>query len=75
MVSKGRHPNKVIADTLKAIDTTRFTVEEIHRGHRWGVLTCRRCGQGYAIWSTPRVPEHEAESYRRFMKQHQHGRD
>jgi hypothetical protein len=45
MVSRGRHPKKAIADALAdVVQDGVVEVEEIHRGHRWGVLTCTICG-------------------------------
>lgn len=66
MVSAGRHPKKPINKAIENLDKTRFEVEEIHRGHRWGVVRCRTCGANRAIWSTPRVPENNAKDIERF---------
>jgi hypothetical protein len=70
MVSKGRHPKKPIATAIKALDTDLFTTEEVHNGHRWGVVTCNVCGDTVAVWSTPRVPEHNASAIAKFAKAH-----
>jgi hypothetical protein len=72
MVSRGRHPKKPIADALADVARPGLDVEEIHRGHRWGVLSCTVCGDSLAIWSTPRVPENLARQIRRFADRHQH---
>jgi hypothetical protein len=29
-------------------------VEEIHRGHRWGIARCPAAEHAVAVWSTPR---------------------
>lgn len=70
MVSTGRHPKKPIAEAIKALNAGLFTVEEIHRGHRWGVARCDVCGDEISIWSTPRVPEHTAAAIARFARSH-----
>jgi len=70
MVSKGRHPSKVIADALSRLDGQTFTIETIHKGHRWGRVVCRGCGQDVPIFSTPRVPEDNAELIARFARNH-----
>jgi hypothetical protein len=73
MVSRGRHPKKPIADALaEVVQDGILEVDEIHRGHRWGVLTCTICGDQMAIWSTPRVPEHLARRIVRFADRHVH---
>ena len=73
MVSRGRHPKKAIADALAdVVQDGVVEVEEIHRGHRWGVLTCTICGDQLAIWSTPRVPENLARQIRKFADRHLH---
>lgn len=72
MVSAGRHPKKQIADALAAVSRDGLTVQEIHRAHRWGVLTCTSCGENLGIPSTPRVPEDSAKRIRRFEANHRH---
>lgn len=72
MVSKGRHPKAPIAKALKALDSTKFEVVALHTGHRWGIVRCLTCGDDIAIWSTPRVPEHNADAIRRFAHNHNH---
>lgn len=72
MVSRGRHPRKPIADALSAVARDGLTVEEIHRGHRWGALVCTTCGDDLPLWSTPRVPENLARQIRRFDRNHRH---
>lgn len=70
MVSRGRHPKKPINDALASLDPAQFEVEEIHRGHRWGVVRHIATGDTLAIWSTPRVPEDNANAIRRFARRH-----
>ena len=54
MISSGRHPKKEIADALRRAEQADLDVEEIHRGHRWGEVTCVPCSARFAVWSTPR---------------------
>jgi hypothetical protein len=70
MVSAGRHPKKPINDALAALDPELFEIEEIHRGHRWGCVRHIVTGDTIAIWSTPRVPEDNADAIRRFVRRH-----
>jgi hypothetical protein len=72
MVSKGRHPKKPIADGLAKLDAVRFSVVEVHKGHRWGKVVCVACGADLALYSTPRVPEHTAEQIGKFATTHAH---
>ena len=67
MVSKGRHPKKVVDDALSRLCGPQFRIDEIHRGHRWGKLTCLTCGDDLSVWSTPRVPEDMAKEITRFV--------
>lgn len=69
MVSRGRHPKKPIADTLADLPD-HFEVREIHKGHRWGVVHCGGCGAYTPIYSSPSVPEHNADAIRRFVRRH-----
>jgi hypothetical protein len=75
MVSRGRHPKQPIAAALAAVARPGLAVEEIHQGHRWGVLRCTVCKDRLAIWSTPRVPETLARRIRRFDVDHRHEGD
>ena len=70
MPSKGRHPKKAIADALADLDRNVFSVEEIHRGHRWGRVVCKGCGESVAVFSTPRVPENIAAHIGQFALEH-----
>ena len=70
MVTPGRHPKNPINKAIGGLDAMRFVVLEIHRGHRWGVVRCLSCGDTLSIWSTPRVPEHNADAIVRFAAHH-----
>jgi hypothetical protein len=72
MVSRGRHPKKVIADALRAVARDGLDVVEVHRGHRWGELVCLTCGSRLALHSTPRVPENTARRVSKFDFAHRH---
>ncbi len=49
VVSSGRHPKKPIADALAAVAGDNLRVDQIHKGHRWGVLVCVICGDDLSI--------------------------
>ena len=70
VVSRGRHPKAPVAEALSDAVDEGFEVEEMHRGHRWGVAVCPSCGSRLGVWSTPRVPEHLARQVRRFVVKH-----
>lgn len=70
MVSTGRHPKKAIAKVVAELDLAYYEVEEVHRGHRWGLIRHKETGDTIAIWSTPRVPEDSANAIRRFVRRH-----
>lgn len=72
MVSAGRHPKNPINSAIENLDGTQFEVDQVHHGHRWGIVRCKNCGATRAIWSTPRVPENNAKDIVRFAQQHQH---
>ncbi len=72
MVSAGRHPKNAINQALRSLDKEYFEVIEVHHGHRWGAVRCRFCGKATPIWSSPRVPEDNADDIDRFAKAHRH---
>ena len=74
MISPTRHPKNAINAALDALDPQRFAVEEVHRGHRWGVVRCLACGDIRAVWSSPRVPENNAHDITAFARKHRHAR-
>ena len=49
-----------------------MVVIEIHRSHRWGMLSCERCGKGHPVWSTPKDPDTFARRLDRFTREHGH---
>lgn len=72
MISSGRHPKKEIADALRAAEQAGLDVQEVHRGHRWGEVTCLPCSARFAVWSTPRDPGTHAKQVERFTARHTH---
>ncbi|MGQ0777217.1 MAG: hypothetical protein ACT4NY_22845 [Pseudonocardiales bacterium] len=64
-----------LADALAAVARPDLRVDEIHKGHRWGVLGCEVCGDDLSLWSTPSVPEHVAKRVHRFADRHRHEED
>ncbi len=74
MISSGRHPEKEIADALRRAKQAGLSVEEVHRGHRWGKVICAPCSASFAVWSTPRSAGTHAKQIDRFTAQHAHPR-
>ncbi|GAB3802837.1 hypothetical protein GCM10027605_23480 [Micromonospora zhanjiangensis] len=72
MVSSGRHQNKDIAAALRRAELGGLVVTEVHKGHRWGEIRCRRCPATQSVWSTPRVPATHAKQIDRFTRNHTH---
>jgi hypothetical protein len=77
VVSAGRHPKKEIADALRRAEQAGLKIHEIHRGHRWGEVTCERCRAEGAdasrdVWSTPRNAGNHAKQIDRFTRSHLH---
>jgi hypothetical protein len=72
MVSRGRHPQKEIAEALGRARGANLEVVEIHRGHRWGEVRCESCGASFDVWSTPRNPGTHAKQVDRFTARHTH---
>lgn len=54
--SRRRHPKKDVEAALRTAEAAGWTVEEIHRGHRWGQARCPAREHHAPIWSTPRDP-------------------
>jgi hypothetical protein len=63
---------KEIADALKRAEAAGLAVEEIHRGHRWGMVRCGPCKAHIAVYGTPRDPAIHAEQIDRFIRRHVH---
>jgi hypothetical protein len=72
VVSWGRHPKKDVADALERAEKAGLFVKEIHRGHRWGEVTCERCNASRSIFSTPQSPGNHAKQIDRFTTKHWH---
>lgn len=56
MAPRRRHPKKDIEAALQAAEAAGWVVEEIHRGHRWGIARCPAAEHVVAVWSAPRDP-------------------
>jgi hypothetical protein len=72
MVSSGRHPKKEIAEALRRALAAGLIVDEVHRGHRWGEVTCLPCQASRDVYSTPRDPGTHAKQLDRFVRNHGH---
>ncbi len=56
MPKRRRHPNKDVEAALRAAESAGWTVEEVHHGHRWGIVRCPAGEHAVVVWSTPRDP-------------------
>jgi hypothetical protein len=72
MVSRGRHQKKEVADALRRAAVAGLSNDELHQGHRWGVVRCNRCMATRSISSTPRNPGAHAKQIDRFAVIHTH---
>jgi hypothetical protein len=72
MVGPGRHQHNEINAVLKAIRKiyTTLTVEESHKGHRWGWIVCECGNEPFAINCTPRNPGTHAKQIRHWATRH-----
>lgn len=76
VVSRGRHQKPQVAKApkapkaLKDIAPDGLEVEEVHKGHRWGVLRCTVWRTELDIWSTPTDPDVTGKLIRRFDARH-----
>jgi len=55
-VARRRHPKKDVEQAVRAAEAAGWSVTEIHRGHRWGLLTCPAGLDTVTLFSTPRDP-------------------
>src|SRR5215471_11500968 len=62
--NRRRHPKKDVEQALRFAEASGWTVLEVHRGHRWGLVTCGS-GCGRAIFCTPREAGDHARDVRR----------
>ncbi|HKD96340.1 MAG TPA: hypothetical protein VKB69_01945, partial [Micromonosporaceae bacterium] len=69
----GRHPKKEIAEALARARAAGLAIDEIHRGHRWGRVTCSPCMASRDVYTTPRNPGTHAKQIDRFTASHNHG--
>lgn len=72
MVSADRHPKKEVAEALSRAHQAGLEVVEIHRGHRWGEVSCASCAASRAVYTTPRDPGNHAKQLDRFTIRHTH---
>jgi hypothetical protein len=71
-----RHPNKEIHAAVLYVVSKGWTLAKANaRSHAWGRLFCpsgRREGCIVSVYSTPRVPENEAEKIRKAVDRCDH---
>ena len=66
------HSKKQVRDALDDAYESDFAACETPAAHRWGYLTCPKCGQTFSVWSTPRSADNHAKQIYRFMNRHRH---
>ena len=75
-MSRSRHPNSEIENTLKYVESCNWKVEQARgSAHAWGQMYCPRndktCRNGIycitSIWSTPRNPGNHAKKLKRVV--------
>ncbi len=69
------HPKKEIEAALRVAEARGWIVEEIHRGHRWGILSCPTREHLMVIWSTPRSPGTLGKRIREQVSRCRHGQE
>lgn len=75
MPPRRRHPKKDIEAALQTAEAAGWVVEEIHRGHRWGLARCPAGEHAVAVWSTPRDPATLGKRIREQVSKCQHRPD
>jgi hypothetical protein len=75
MSPRRRHPKKDIESALRAAEAAGWTVEEIHRGHRWAIARCPSGEHAISVWSTPRDPVTLGKRIREQIEKCQHRLD
>ena len=75
MPPRRRHPKKDIEAALQTAEAAGWVVEEIHRGHRWGLARCPAGEHAVAVWSTPRDPATLGKLIREQVSKCQHRPD
>jgi hypothetical protein len=72
-VSKWSHSRNQVRKALDEANKAGFDVEDTSRhGHSWGYVRCRKCGQKFSVWSTPRSADNHAKQIRHFITRHSH---
>lgn len=54
-MARRRHPKKDVEQAVRAAEAAGWSVTEIHRGHRWGLLTCPAGLDTVTLFSTPEI--------------------
>ncbi len=55
-MARRRHSKKDVEQAVRTAEAAGWSVTEIHRGHRWGLLTCPAGIDTVTLFSTPRDP-------------------
>jgi hypothetical protein len=67
------HPKKEVREALGDADAADgFEIEDTSdRGHGWGCVRCKRCGQRFSVWTTPKSTSTHAKQILQFMRRHE----
>jgi len=65
-----RHPVAQIAEALAQAREYGMRFDAIHRGQRWGRLSCPRCADEWLVPAQPRVPGPHPKRIRDFVSTH-----
>lgn len=62
-VARRRHPSKVIEEAVRYAESSGWSYRIAGKSaHAWGFIRCPGGCPQFAVWSTPRVPEHHAQA-------------
>lgn len=62
-VGRSRHPSKIVEEAVRYAESSGWTYKPAGKSaHAWGFLLCPGACPQFAVWSTPRVPEHHARA-------------
>lgn len=64
------HDKPDVRSALRRAVKAGMVVTEIHKGHRWGTLSCPECEASMAVYCTPKSPSVIANRIREFTRRH-----
>lgn len=74
-MTRKRHPSRVIEEAVRYAELNGWSYRAAGRSaHAWGFVVCPGDCPQFAVWSTPRVPDHHARAIRRAVDRCPHHR-